>query len=107
MELVRYENELYVQVFQTLVDAEGHLDMMTPEGKTVISILKESVRENSYVFGIDHQCRPTSNLLLCPSYPSAWNSIQGMSTAIHSPDIGLPSQRQQFTRMIHSAPFPD
>jgi ankyrin repeat protein len=38
----------YVQVFQTLVDAGGLLDMMTPEGETVVSILKESVRENSY-----------------------------------------------------------
>jgi hypothetical protein len=42
------KNELYVQVFQTLVDAGGHLDMMTPEGETVVSILKESVRGFSY-----------------------------------------------------------
>jgi hypothetical protein len=42
------KNELYVQVFQTLVNAGGHLYMATPEGKTVVSILKESVRENSY-----------------------------------------------------------
>ena len=42
------KNELYVQVFQTLVDAGGHLDMMTPEGETVVSILKESVRGYSY-----------------------------------------------------------
>ena len=42
------KNELYVQLFQTLVDAGGHLDMMTPEGETVVSILKESVRGYSY-----------------------------------------------------------
>ena len=42
------KNELYVQVFQILVDAGVHLDMMTPEGETVVSILKESVRGYSY-----------------------------------------------------------
>ncbi|XP_046633561.1 protein fem-1 homolog B-like [Daphnia pulicaria] len=40
------DSGLHQRMFKTLVQAGGHLDMATPEGETVISMLKDTTRED-------------------------------------------------------------
>nr|CAH0104767.1 unnamed protein product [Daphnia galeata] len=92
------ESELYVQVFQTLVDAGGHLDMMTPEGETVASILKESVRGYSY-------CHPYLESIInaVPPLTCLCARVILQHGIPFNEDYQLPSTLQTLMVSLHSA----
>jgi len=92
------KNELYVQVFQTLVDAGGHLYMVTPEGETVVSILKESVRGYSY-------CHPYLESIInaVPPLTCLCARVILQHGIPFNEDYQLPSTLQTLMVSLHSA----
>ena len=92
------KNELYVQVFQTLVDAGGHLYMVTPEGETVVSILKESVRGYSY-------CHPYLESIInaVPPLTCFCARVIRQHGIPFNEDYQLPSTLQTLMVSLHSA----
>nr|CAH0102761.1 unnamed protein product [Daphnia galeata] len=95
------KNELYVQVFQTLVDAGGHLYMATPEGKTVVSILKER-RENSSHYSY---CHPYLESILTAVPPLTCLCVRVIRQhgIPFNEDYQLPSTLQTLMVSLHSA----
>ena len=92
------KNELYVQVFQTLVDAGGHLYMVTPEDETVVSILKESVRGYSY-------CHPYLESIInaVPPLTCCCVRVIRQHGIPFNEDYQLPSTLQTLMVSLHSA----
>ncbi|KAI9549158.1 hypothetical protein GHT06_005432 [Daphnia sinensis] len=57
--------DLYLTVFQTLVDAGGRLDKATPEGETVMSILKEQrIKLSPHISRLDPYLESMMNTVL-------------------------------------------
>ena len=100
---IRYntKNELYVQVFQTLVNAGGHLYMATPEGKTVVSILK-NVRENSSHYSY---CHPYLESIInaVPPLTCCCVRVIRQHGIPFNEDYQLPSTLQTLMVSLHSA----